>query len=76
MIAKEKKQAIINEYGRTPNDTGSPEVKVRGFYFKTDSPPCKSKGRNSVFAFLKMESEIRVAGENLWKMTEDRPYFS
>ena len=26
MIAKEKKQAIIAEYGRTPNDTGSPEV--------------------------------------------------
>lgn len=24
MIAKEKKQAIIAEYGRTPNDTGSP----------------------------------------------------
>ena len=28
MIAKEKKQAIINEYGRAPNDTGSPEVQV------------------------------------------------
>ena len=28
MIAKEKKQAIIAEYGRTPNDTGSPEVQV------------------------------------------------
>ena len=28
MIAKEKKQAIINEYGRTTNDTGSPEVQV------------------------------------------------
>ena len=28
MIAKEKKQAIINEYARTPNDTGSPEVQV------------------------------------------------
>ena len=24
MIAKEKKQAIIAEYGRTPGDTGSP----------------------------------------------------
>ena len=28
MIAKEKKQAIINEYARTPGDTGSPEVQV------------------------------------------------
>ena len=28
MIAKEKKQAIIAEYGRTPNDTGSPEVQI------------------------------------------------
>ena len=28
MIAKEKKQAIIAEYGRTERDTGSPEVQV------------------------------------------------
>ena len=28
MIAMEKKQAIIAEYGRTPNDTGSPEVQI------------------------------------------------
>lgn len=28
MIVKEKKQAIIAEYGRTPNDTGSPEVQI------------------------------------------------
>ena len=28
MIAKETKQAIIAEYGRTPNDTGSPEVQI------------------------------------------------
>ena len=28
MIAKEKKQAIIAEYGRTPHDTGSPEVQI------------------------------------------------
>lgn len=28
MISKEKKQQIINEYGRTANDTGSPEVQV------------------------------------------------
>ena len=28
MISKEKKQAIIAEYGRTPGDTGSPEVQI------------------------------------------------
>ena len=28
MIAKEKKQSIIAEYGRTPGDTGSPEVQI------------------------------------------------
>ena len=28
MIAKEKKQAIIAEYGRKPGDTGSPEVQI------------------------------------------------
>ncbi|MEG0963381.1 MAG: 30S ribosomal protein S15 [Lachnospiraceae bacterium] len=28
MIAKDKKQAIIAEYGRAPGDTGSPEVQI------------------------------------------------
>lgn len=28
MITKEKKAAIVAEYGRTPNDTGSPEVQI------------------------------------------------
>ncbi len=28
MIAKDKKQGIIAEYGRTPGDTGSPEVQI------------------------------------------------
>lgn len=28
MISKEKKQAIIEKYARTPGDTGSPEVQV------------------------------------------------
>ena len=28
MIAKEKKAAIIAEYGRKPGDTGSPEVQI------------------------------------------------
>ena len=28
MITKEKKAQIMAEYGRTPNDTGSPEVQI------------------------------------------------
>jgi small subunit ribosomal protein S15 len=28
MISKEKKQEIINNFGRTPEDTGSPEVQI------------------------------------------------
>lgn len=28
MILKEKKQAIMEEYARTPGDTGSPEVQI------------------------------------------------
>lgn len=28
MIAKDKKQAIITEYGRSEGDTGSPEVQI------------------------------------------------
>lgn len=28
MISKDKKNAIMNEYARTPGDTGSPEVQV------------------------------------------------
>ena len=28
MITKEKKAEIVKEFGRTPNDTGSPEVQI------------------------------------------------
>ena len=28
MISKEKKTAVMNDYARTPGDTGSPEVQV------------------------------------------------
>lgn len=28
MITKEQKEQIIKEYGRTPGDTGSPEVQI------------------------------------------------
>ena len=28
MLSKERKEAIVAEYGKTPTDTGSPEVQV------------------------------------------------
>ena len=28
MLAKDQKSAIIAEYGKTPTDTGSPEVQI------------------------------------------------
>ena len=28
MLAKDQKSAIIAEYGKTPSDTGSPEVQI------------------------------------------------
>ena len=34
MIAKDKKQAIIKEYGRSEGDTGSPEVQIAISYSK------------------------------------------
>ena len=46
MIAKEKKQAIIAEYGRTPNDTGSPEVQIAILSFQTEPKGSSLKKRN------------------------------
>lgn len=34
MITKEQKSAIIAEYGRTPEDTGSPEVQIAILTFR------------------------------------------
>lgn len=34
MITKEQKAAIIAEYGRTPEDTGSPEVQIAILTFR------------------------------------------
>ena len=34
MISKEQKAEIVKEYGRTPEDTGSPEVQVAILTFR------------------------------------------
>ena len=45
MISKEKKAAIIAEYGRKPGDTGSPEVQIadRAFKRKQEGSPLQTR---------------------------------
>ena len=63
MIAKEKKQAIIAEYGRTPNDTGSPEVQVAVLTARiqelTDHLKVNPKDHHSRRGMLKMIGKRR-----------------
>ena len=55
MIAKEKKQAIIAEYGRTPNDTGSPGS-------RNPEPDAGNSGRECPSAADRRESLLGGAG--------------
>jgi small subunit ribosomal protein S15 len=63
MISKEKKQAIINEYGRTPGDTGSPEVQVAILTARinelTDHFKANPKDHHSRRGLLKMVGQRR-----------------
>ena len=63
MIAKEKKQAIIAEYGRTPNDTGSPEVQIAVLTARiqelTEHLKANPKDHHSRRAMLKMIGQRR-----------------
>ena len=63
MIAKEKKQAIIAEYGRTPNDTGSPEVQIAVLTARiqelTDHLKVNPKDHHSRRGMLKMIGKRR-----------------
>ena len=56
MIAKEKKQAIIKEFGRTEGDTGSPEVQVA---ILTDHFKANPKDHHSRRGLLKMVGQRR-----------------
>ncbi len=56
MIAKEKKQAIIAEYGRTPQDTGSPEVQIA---ILTERIKVNPKDHHSRRGLLKMVGQRR-----------------
>ena len=76
MIAKEKKQAIIAEYGRTPNDTGSPEVQVAILSARiqelTEHLKANPKDHHSRRGLLKMVGQRRGLLDYLKKIDIER----
>ena len=61
MIAKEKKQAIIAEYGRTPNDTGSPEVQIA--ILSARIADLTEHVSTSVISFLARRGMLKMIGQ-------------
>ena len=63
MISKEKKSAIIAEYGRKPGDTGSPEVQIAILTARindlTDHFKANPKDHHSRRGLLKMVGQRR-----------------
>ena len=76
MLAKEKKQAIIAEYGRTPNDTGSPEVQVAILTARiqelTEHLKANPKDHHSRRGLLKMVGQRRGLLDYLKKIDIER----
>ena len=76
MIAKEKNQAIIAEYGRTPNDTGSPEVQVAILTARiqelTEHLKANPKDHQSRRGLLKMVGQRRGLLDYLKKIDIER----
>ena len=64
MIAKDKKQAIIKEYGRSEGDTGSPEVQITILTARinelTDHFKANPKDHHSRRGLLKMVGKRRA----------------
>ena len=77
MIAKDKKQAIIKEYGRSEGDTGSPEVQIAILTARinelTDHFKANPKDHHSRRGLLKMVGQRRglLAGFNVSKKGAD-----
>ena len=71
MIAKDKKQAIIKEYGRSEGDTGSPEVQVAILTARiqelTEHLQSNHKDHHSRRGLLKMVGKRRALLEYLKK---------
>lgn len=76
MISKEKKTAIINEYGRKPGDTGSPEVQIAILTARiqelTDHLKSNPKDHHSRRGLLKMVGQRRNMLAYLKKMDIER----
>ncbi len=62
MIAKEKKEAIIAEFARTPGDTGSPEVQIA----------ILSKRIEELTEHLKVHNKDHHSRRGLFKMVGQR----
>lgn len=69
MISKEKKAEIIAQYGRTPADTGSPEVQIAILTFRinelTEHLKTHHKDHHSRRGLLKMVGQRRSLLEYL-----------
>ena len=76
MISKEKKPAIMNEYARTPGDTGSPEVQVAVLTARiqelTDHLKENPKDHHSRRGMLKMVGQRRGLLDYLKKKDIER----
>ena len=59
MISKEKKAAIMAEYGRTPNDTGSPEVQIAVLTARIRELTDRRNGWGNEYRALKLTQYIR-----------------
>lgn len=77
MISKEKKQEIIRDYGRTPQDTGSPEVQIALLTYRitelTEHLKVNQKDHHSRRGLLKMVGQRRGLLEYL-KRTDIQTY--
>ena len=76
MISEEKKTAIMNEYARTPGDTGSPEVQVAVLTARiqelTDHLKENPKDHHSRRGMLKMVGQRRGLLDYLKKKDIER----
>ena len=76
MLSKEKKEAIVAEFGKTPTDTGSPEVQVALLTARitelTEHLKVNQKDHHSRRGLLKMVGQRRGLLEYLKKTDINR----